>query len=33
MLFFRANPVLNLNFDTAMVLDLDEECSDVDKVR
>eukprot|EP00064_Thunnus_orientalis_P004155 superscaffoldBa00000370_g4166 len=27
-----ANPVLNLNFDTAMVLDLDEECSDVDKV-
>ncbi|XP_023275085.1 cadherin-related family member 2 [Seriola lalandi dorsalis] len=27
-----ANPVLNLNIDTAMVLDLDEEDSDVDKV-
>ncbi|XP_038556212.1 cadherin-related family member 2 isoform X1 [Micropterus salmoides] len=27
-----ANPVLNLNIDTAMVLDLDEESSDVDKV-
>lgn len=29
----RANPVLNLNIDTAMVLDLNEENSDVDKVR
>lgn len=29
----RANPVLNLNIDTTMVLDLDEESSDVDKVR
>ncbi|KAG8004170.1 Cadherin-related family member 2 [Nibea albiflora] len=28
----KANPVLNLNFDTAMVLGLDEESSDVDKV-
>ncbi|XP_044062276.1 cadherin-related family member 2 isoform X3 [Siniperca chuatsi] len=27
-----ANPVLNLNIDTTMVLDLDEENSDVDKV-
>ncbi|XP_053179520.1 cadherin-related family member 2 [Scomber japonicus] len=27
-----ANPVLNLMYDTAMVLDLDEESSDVDKV-
>ncbi|XP_049899176.1 cadherin-related family member 2 isoform X2 [Epinephelus moara] len=27
-----ANPVLNLNIDTAMVLDMDEESSDVDKV-
>uniref|UniRef100_A0A3Q3M564 Cadherin domain-containing protein n=2 Tax=Mastacembelus armatus TaxID=205130 RepID=A0A3Q3M564_9TELE len=27
-----ANPVLNLNIDTAMVLDLEEESSDVDKV-
>ncbi|XP_071313789.1 cadherin-related family member 2 [Trachinotus anak] len=27
-----ANPVLNLNIDTAMALDLDEESSDVDKV-
>lgn len=29
----RANPVLNLNMDTAIVLGLDEETSDVDKVR
>lgn len=29
----RANPVLNLNIDTAIVLGLDEETSDVDKVR
>lgn len=29
----RANPVLNLNIDTTMVLDMDEESSDVDKVR
>nr|XP_057918883.1 cadherin-related family member 2 isoform X2 [Doryrhamphus excisus] len=27
-----ANPVLNLNIDTTMVLDIDEESSDVDKV-
>ncbi|XP_054647918.1 cadherin-related family member 2 isoform X2 [Dunckerocampus dactyliophorus] len=27
-----ANPVLNLNIDTSMVLDMDEESSDVDKV-
>lgn len=35
MLLFinRANPVLNLNMDTAIVLGLDEETSDVDKVR
>lgn len=35
MLLFahRANPVLNLNIDTTMILDMDEESSDVDKVR
>lgn len=29
----RANPVLNLNIDGAMNLDMDEDSSDVDKVR
>lgn len=35
MSFFahRANPVLNLDIDTVMVLDMAEESSDVDKVR
>lgn len=35
MLLFitRANPVLNLKIDTAIALGLDEETSDVDKVR
>lgn len=33
LLITRANPVLNLNMDTAIVLGLDEETSDVDKVR
>ncbi|KAF3838114.1 hypothetical protein F7725_009882 [Dissostichus mawsoni] len=28
----KANPVLNLNIDTTMVLDMDEDSSDVDKV-
>lgn len=29
----RANPVLNLHIDAAMILDMDEDSSDVDKVR
>lgn len=30
---YRANPVLNLNIDTIMVLDMEEDSSDVDKAR